>query len=268
MPEPEPSQSADPELQLELPCPKCDYDLRGQDNEVCPECGLAFDRARMIEWSTRTDLPPWSNRQLLSTGSWPQLFFDALFAPSVLGRNLPPLISRLRLWRYAAVVRSLVLLPILAFFPMLGRGLDGVIVALIFISFLCSWGSGELCERVAARSIPRSARPTAVPSEGAPALWLGLVRCHASYLVATWIIGTLCVLTLAPAGLGWAALIVGHLVPLVWWTGGLSRAIVARCVEPVSRVRVAGGLFIVGAGAILFAYGVGFVLLVLAVRLG
>lgn len=256
------------EVQLELPCPKCDYDLRGQDNSVCPECGLAFDRARMIEWSTRTDLPPWSNRQLQSTGSWPQLFFDALFQPSVLGRNLPPLMSRRSLWRYAAVVRSLVLLPILAFFPMLGGGLDGVIVALIFISFLCSWGAGELCERVAAWSIPRSARPTAVPSEDAPGFWLGLVRCHASYLVATWIIGTLCVLTLAPAGLGWAALIVGHLVPLVWWTAGLSRAIVARCFEPVSRVRVAGGVFVVGAATILLAYGVGFLLLVAAVRLG
>jgi hypothetical protein len=38
------------ELQQDLPCPQCDYNLRGLRGVVvqCPECGATFDVARLI----------------------------------------------------------------------------------------------------------------------------------------------------------------------------------------------------------------------------
>lgn len=37
-----------------IPCPRCDYDLRGQTDPCCPECGEAFESlAELIEASQR-----------------------------------------------------------------------------------------------------------------------------------------------------------------------------------------------------------------------
>ncbi|MEM1010723.1 MAG: hypothetical protein AAGI46_00730 [Planctomycetota bacterium] len=40
-----------------LPCPNCGYDLRGNASDVCPECGDAFDPARLAEAQI-----PWQER--------------------------------------------------------------------------------------------------------------------------------------------------------------------------------------------------------------
>ena len=41
-----------------LPCPRCGYDLRGNETGVCPECGEAFDAATLT-----TAAIPWQNRR-------------------------------------------------------------------------------------------------------------------------------------------------------------------------------------------------------------
>ncbi|MCB9853393.1 MAG: hypothetical protein H6819_09890 [Phycisphaerales bacterium] len=39
-----------------IPCPECEYDLRGQSTPCCPECGLAFDSLEaMMLASKRTN---------------------------------------------------------------------------------------------------------------------------------------------------------------------------------------------------------------------
>jgi hypothetical protein len=48
----------------EIPCPSCDYDLRGLEAGRCPECGVSFDPVELaarpplrIAWVRRLDLP-------------------------------------------------------------------------------------------------------------------------------------------------------------------------------------------------------------------
>jgi hypothetical protein len=43
---------------LDLHCPQCGYNLRGIESELCPECGLAIDRAAFAESQL-----PWSHRK-------------------------------------------------------------------------------------------------------------------------------------------------------------------------------------------------------------
>src|SRR3954451_13793021 len=49
---------SDEATQLDLHCPQCGYNLRGIDSDMCPECGLAVDRAAFAESQL-----PWSHRK-------------------------------------------------------------------------------------------------------------------------------------------------------------------------------------------------------------
>ena len=58
------TSDATPTADLPLPCPHCGYDLRGNVGGVCPECGRAFDPAKLVAAAPL----PWNDRRQIGCG--------------------------------------------------------------------------------------------------------------------------------------------------------------------------------------------------------
>lgn len=75
-----------------LRCPKCEYNLTGLVDDVCPECGEAFNRARLLASLHEAvgPIPEWSRRHDVG---WVRAFLSTLiemwFFPMRFGRRFP-----------------------------------------------------------------------------------------------------------------------------------------------------------------------------------
>jgi hypothetical protein len=75
-----------------LRCPTCDYNLTGLVEEVCPECGNAFDRVQMIaEMSVAAaPIPIWGRRHEIGAPlAFVQTLFEIWFHPIRFAKRFP-----------------------------------------------------------------------------------------------------------------------------------------------------------------------------------
>ena len=78
-----------PIFDVDMPCPRCEYNLRGQIEPRCPECGQAFDPVALLELLKRPQGPSllWALPRVLAH---PVTFWND---PQVIGRAGPRLTS-------------------------------------------------------------------------------------------------------------------------------------------------------------------------------
>lgn len=97
-----------------LRCPKCEYNLTGLTDDVCPECGVAFDRRQLVAEIRGTSqlIPNWSERH---TNGWVRSFvltlIDIWIHPIRFARRFPgnPRVSDARAFSRTCLMVSVML---------------------------------------------------------------------------------------------------------------------------------------------------------------
>lgn len=245
-----PTNSAD----LDLFCPQCEYNLRGCPSDVCPECGNAFDRERLVIWATRrcVDLrfrpePTAHDDELL--------LLETLFTPSRFGRGFPVFADeqaarryghKARLWASAALFLWSFVIPVFA--PPIS-----VPILVLFVLIPSVVVGSVVCEALTAALLAKLVQPFAVPASHRFAFWNSLCHCFAGHLAF------LCTFSALFLVSNWLPFVL--LAQLAWWCWCVGRAVIARG-EPDAG-RIAAVLLIPVAAAVAIAVG-GFLALLLA----
>src|SRR5579871_4992024 len=143
----------------DIACPACGYDMRGISSEICPECGVAIDRAK-----TSLSRIPWEHRSAI--GFWKAYWrtnLMALLRPRRLAEEMNRHVDFGRARAFRRVTVTLAWLPLSAWgmyvylrafhpysFPVgskLGWGLEffavavGLLAIWLFLFFAASVGS-------------------------------------------------------------------------------------------------------------------------------
>jgi hypothetical protein len=164
---------------FDIPCPHCEYNLRGLTVPRCPECGNAFDPHRVLH-DFRETQPPlpilWVIRNVLRhpLNFWEmpevrrsqgplrvQLFFSLLYVPVVLAAISATVIGGPRRWRPDAVE---------LIFTALGPGLLASLFLYMFVLI-----HGILCRAALLRSTAREGVRAAKEIVGYGLVWFGPV---------------------------------------------------------------------------------------------
>ncbi|MDM8005219.1 MAG: hypothetical protein QUV05_03580 [Phycisphaerae bacterium] len=167
-----------PAIDLDLPCPHCDYNVRGTPEDRCPECGNHFNRERLIRWSTERDLPLSFTR----TDNPDQdglVLTDSLTRPGRLARELPPMACKANATTYGWAMRGTGVFVIFIAAAIMSYDADAAGYALLF-----SVGPviGTLfCEVIIALLLARLVKPLAVPMGAEYRFWRTLCACFSTY---------------------------------------------------------------------------------------
>jgi hypothetical protein len=244
-------------IDIDLPCPSCDYNLRGLAEDRCPECGRHFDRQRLIKWETEwgVDLVFTRNPGAYLHNS---LMHAALFAPSRVGRELAPGVDPEQTWRHGWQMRLVGIGELLVFAPMIGGRWDWMpLVLCLFVSPAIVLTT-LMCEGLTSEVFSRLVEPVRCPVLRTGGFWRSLCQCFSAHFPVT------CV-AVAVAGVRFETFVLPvALVCLAWWWACLGRAVLARSVPSPGRIVallfvpvIAGLAVLVGSalGAICFLVG-------------
>lgn len=163
---------------IELFCPHCDYNLCGLSEDRCPECGVRFNRQRLIRWSTEPDLPLGFAR-FDNADQEGRVLTDSLARPARLARELPPLARKDSAMTYGWAMRGAGVCVIVFAATVLSHNVNAAGYALVF-----SVGPvvGTLfCEATTALLLARLVEPLAVPKGAEYRFWHTLCACFSTY---------------------------------------------------------------------------------------
>jgi hypothetical protein len=256
----------------ELFCPHCGYNLCGTTEDRCSECGEPFDRAALTAWTTTARQPlPFGSLGASARGT--DLFRASLFAPSKLGRLLPPYpdpdaVNSLTTRLLAAGGIPFICLMIAA--PIGRHGNAFFSILLIFLPILIA---SVVCEASVAGLLGKWVPARSVPLWNQPSFWRTLCRCFSSHLLVTttlfWVVlafvlavyGVTSPAYRFPATRGllpWLP----YLVPVatvLWWWYCLGRAIAARGAPCAARTIIILLIPVIAIASIVLGIGVGLV---------
>src|SRR5690242_14471036 len=175
-PDPPPITS---DQQVHIYCPDCDYDVTGQTENRCPECGQPFDPNRLFLWSTGHDLPPTFGPK--NDIGYITLVMMALFQPSRLARHLQPNPSSL-FWysmalRLIATASVPALLSPIPFTLKFSEGLMFILVLQLPVLI-----SSLACEWIIAALLGKFVQPRSVRAGEGLRFWLTACYCSTVFL--------------------------------------------------------------------------------------
>lgn len=246
---PAPLSTAPPvEHGVELLCPRCDYDLRGTPEDRCPECGQIFGRDRLVTWATGRNLPLTFERCDPGVNQGKTILWASLFAPTWLGRELPPFADRTAAVRYSLCIRVIAAIVGAGVAAPFGGDLPFalIVTAAVFLASLA-------CESMATLLLARLARPRAVPRHHTHRFWRNLCHLFSAHLLIT------CGLAgLSDTILFWPFGAVAILAPVVlWWWLCLGKAVFGRALPSAGRTAAVLLIPVVALVAIVLGYALG-----------
>ncbi len=265
------SESGQPApIDTDLPCPHCDYNLRGLTENRCPECGGDFDRQRLVRWCTERDLPlsftrsePTDSDGLLLT----------LTNPARLAREMPPMAFKGNATAFGWVMRGLGAFIIFVVAAVLANASEAAGWALLF-----SIGpiAGTLfCEAIIALLLARLVEPVAVPPQNRYRFWSTICICFSSYFPISCGVVPLLIraiidvadslLRSSPSARIYAplAIMAAPVLMILWWWLALARAVAARGRASSGRTAVIWLIPAVGLLSVIVGVAVDFVLALL-----
>jgi hypothetical protein len=236
-PDTEPVKTA-PAQDSGLRCPRCDYNLTGLPENICPECGAAFDpeelRRRLPEHIPGWERPGVSAFFSVCMMTWGQ---PVRFARQFPVHYRADTAASFR--RYALGLTLVILVPTqmailvrdgLPLFVISFTLTSALVLACVFCEFML-WGLLDI-------HYPQRDNLAEPAAEDGPS-WAGLIGFYRSFLPMTAAAVAGLVLTNAPLP-AWG-LLVGV---VLWWGLALLASILVRMKPPVSAERVGGILAI------------------------
>jgi hypothetical protein len=229
--------------------------------DICPECGHAFDRTQLEQWYT-----PYQPSALgpLWPGSRVSVATASLFMPGRVGRFLPPRPNQARINEAAAVSRliALILFVILLIggFASLQSGTTVVIV--LVLGPIAAWSLSDLCESTIALLAARLVEPVGVQAHNRRLFWRCLCRCFSTHLAVHMSLlccSAIAIVLLAENSAAFRAspvsvlglLMAPTLISMSWWWLCLGRAIWVRGIPSTGRtilillIPIIGGAYMV-----------------------
>ena len=260
-----PTESAE----MHLDCPTCGYLLTGLPEDRCPECGIVFDRARLLLTASPDTRPvhTWNDRSTFGlVGAFCRTCMATWFHPGRFAGSFPRRHSSRSAWGFSLMCYGVAFAVLL--FPMMMRSESGgygatIIQATTFMVFIFPGVvvAAIGCEWLIARVLSRHFHVPNIPRADAYHFWRGLTHFFSSYFILSGI-----GFALWEAAPGRTAPNSGNplfdivffssrgVIPIVflWWVFSLNRAMAARTSpEPQLLTLATIVLVLIGLGAIL-----------------
>lgn len=263
---------------VELYCPHCGYNLAGTPQDRCSECGEAFDRIALTQWTTYPAQPlPFGE---LAATNKEGLLGLSLFHPAKLGRLLPPRpdVEAAKGYSYAVRVVALAVPAALIIVAAAVTERSATAVPILFIPLPILLASSA-CEVAIAALLARGVVARSVGDGERYVLWRTLCRCFSSHLLANVSLFSLIEavvfvhLRLSNAHRTYQAgvlLALPWLIPLgmiLWWWYCLGQAIAARGAPGTARTVIIILIPLTGLAAIALGFGIGLAEVFLAASL-
>jgi hypothetical protein len=250
-----------PAIDIDLPCPLCDYNLRGLIEERCPECGEAFDRAALRDWALARDAPVGADWRGNRLSLW-QIWLACLFEPARVGQSLPPFPATRNLARYTLITRGVSVLAVITMtlFATLTQGAWPPLLLILPLFCAIPVVVSRLCEAGIAVLLSFFVEPRSVPPWHRYPFCRALCACFSSHFplscaiaVTALVLDSVCDISHRIfAETGRLAIISVAAVSL-WWWWGLARAITTRTNPSAVRTAVILLIPVVGAACVSLA---------------
>ena len=264
---PQSTRSQPAAIEIDLPCPHCDYNLRGLVEDRCPECGGDFDRQRLVRWCTERDLPlnftrsePTDSDGLLLT----------LTNPARLSREMPPMARKNNAAAFGWGMRGLGALIMFFVVALLTNNGEAAARTLPFV--LGPIAGTVFCETIIAVLLARLVEPVAVPPQSRYRFWSTICICFSSYFPISCVVVPLLIriiiemaeslLRSSPSAdiLVPLAIVAAPAMMILWWWLALARAVIARGRASSGRIAVIWLIPAVGLASVVLGVAADFVL--------
>lgn len=216
-------------IDIDLPCPHCDYNLRGLIEDRCPECGEPFDRQQLIKWETEWGV------DLLFTRTpkayqYNSLMHAVLFVPSRVGRELASGVDPEQARRYARQMRLIGILMLLVLSPLTTGQWHWVsFVLCLFVSPAIVLAT-VVCEELTSGVLIYFVEPIRCPVARTGGFWRSLCQCFSTHFPVT------CFAVAVARVASEPFVFPVFLLCLGWWWACLSRAVLVRSGRSTGRI--------------------------------
>jgi len=229
--------SSDSLSNIDLQCPQCDYNLTGLRDNRCPECGEAFDPAKLTAWMRHPNQPVlYSGKPL--TG----LLKIPFTSPKRIGRELAVRCSPWEIGLYGLATKSLA--AVVFFAAILAEMKPRFMLTPLMISGI-TLALAYVVESLLGVVFAVSLQPRLMPCKSYRyRFWRNLCRCFSFFLTISAILFWL--------GQSFDLLPYAFFAfSLVWWWVSLARAVCVRSKPSAQRVLAILLILVIGLGAMM-----------------
>lgn len=175
---------ADTQLDDGVRCLRCEYNLTGLDDGVCPECGMQFEREKLLAYlaGAPAPIPIWGERKEVGiSAAYLRTLFALWFHPINFARRFPlnPVTNEPIVFAQITLAIAMLLVFVL---PLLFEA--PVALNITYVIFAAAWGAVciNICERMATVILLMSPEG-GQPPDDMHVRSLGLVRMTRAYLL-------------------------------------------------------------------------------------